>query len=183
MRRTRRPGFELAGWGFSYGTQPVVLLAQIVLFLSAVSLAQIDRAGLSGTVIDASGRVLPQTRVTAVQISTGLQRKTASSASGTYDIPELPVGIYRVTFEHEGFKTLTFLDVEEVIGQTRTLHAVLEVSGGDERVEVSASSEQLDETSDALGGRFEREQAKQLPLNGRNWATLTALVPGAVDTG
>jgi len=145
--------------------------------------AQIDRAGLRGTITDPSGRVLPQTRVTALQVSTGLQRATTSSNTGTYDIPELPVGKYVVSFAHEGFKTLTFVDLEEVIGRTRTLNATLQVSGSNEKIEVSASSEQLDKTSDALGGRIEQEQAKQLPLNGRNWATLTALVPGAVDTG
>ena len=138
---------------------------------------------MSGIVTDPTGRVLQQVRVTAVQISTGLQRTTTSSATGTYDIPELPVGNYTITFQHEGFKTLTFVDVAEVIGRTRTLHATLQVSGRDERVEISGSSEQIDKTSDALGGRVEQKQAKELPLNGRNWATLTSLVPGAVDTG
>jgi len=41
----------------------------------------------------------------------------------------------------------------------------------------------MDSNTDALGGRIEKAQAEKLPLNGRNWATLTALVPGAVDTG
>jgi hypothetical protein len=147
------------------------------------SRAQVDRAGLNGTVTDASGGVVPRARVTAVQNATGLRRETTSSARGTYDIPELPVGVYAITFEHEGFKTLTFVDVEQVIGRTRTLDATLSVSGGQQRVEVSASSEQLDKTSDALGTDISQLQAKELPLNGRNWATLTALQPSAVDTG
>jgi hypothetical protein len=159
------------------------LLGVTLLFCTSYTSGQVDRAGLNGTVIDPSGRVVPQAQVTAVQIRTGLQRKTTSSAAGTYDIPELPVGIYTITFEHQGFKTLTFVDVEEVVGRTRTLNATLQISGSDEHVQVSASSEQMDETSDALGARIEQEQAKELPLNGRNWATLTALVPGAVDTG
>ena len=183
MRRTRKRAPELTSSNFSYTLQLAILCAGIVLSLSTGSAAQIDRAGLSGTVTDPAGRVLPQTQVTAVQISTGLQRKTRSSPAGTYDIPELPVGTYAITFSHEGFKTLTFVDVEEVIGRTRTLNATLPVSGGNERMEVSASSEQIDEASDALGGRIEKKQAVELPLNGRNWATLTALVPGAVDTG
>jgi len=183
MRRTQKQAPQLAGHNFIWAIQLALLFGAVVLSFSASSLAQIDRAGLSGTVTDPAGRVLPQTRVIAVQISTGLQRTTRSSATGIYDIPELPVGTYTITFEHEGFKTLTFIDVEEVIGRTRTLNATLQVSGGNERLEVSASSEQIDETSDALGGRIERKQAIELPLNGRNWATLTALVPGAVDTG
>ena len=145
--------------------------------------AQVDRAGLNGTVTDPSGRVLPRTHVTAEQSGTGLRRETTTSTSGTYDIPELPVGVYAVTFEHDGFKTLSFVNVVQTIGRTRTLDARLQVSGGQEKVEVSPSSEQMDKTSDSLGARIAPEQANELPLNGRNWATLTAIAPGAVDTG
>ena len=161
----------------------LVCLAGLVLCLVCSSLAQVDRAGLNGTVTDSSGRVLPRAHITAVQGTTGLRRETISSPSGTYDIPELPVGIYTITFDHEGFKALTFVDVEQVIGRTRTLDATLHVSGGQQRVEVLSSSEQLDKTSAALGTSISEVQAKELPLNGRNWATLTALQPVAVDTG
>jgi hypothetical protein len=154
-----------------------------VLCLATLSPGQVDRAALNGTVTDASGRVLPQTHVTAVQNSTGHRREATSSAKGTYDIPELPVGVYTITFDHDGFKQLTFVDVEQVIGRTRTLDATLQVSGGQQRLEVPASSEQWDQTSAAIGVSISKEQAKQLPLNGRNWATLTALQPTAIDTG
>ena len=103
--------------------------------------------------------------------------------SGTYDIPELPVGVYTVLFAHEGFRAITFEDVVQTVGQTRTLSATLPISGSEERVEVPASSGQINETSNVLGVPIEKVQADELPLNGRNWATLTALVPGAVDTG
>ena len=170
--------------GLSHRRIPVALLFVFsAIAFQAPARAQVDRAGLSGTVTDPSGRVLPQAQVTAIQNATGLQRKTTSSATGTYDIPELPVGNYSITIEHQGFKTLTYVDVEEVVGRTRILDATLQVSGNNERVEVSGSSEQVDKMSDALGGRIEQAQARELPLNGRNWATLTALVPGAVDTG
>src|SRR6202020_2811654 len=109
--------------------------------------------------------------------------ETVSQSNGSYNVPQLPVGVYTISFEHAGFKKLTYLDVEEGIGRTRTLNATLSVSGSEQRVEVSASSEQMDTNSDALGGRIEKAQAQELPLNGRNWATLTAFVPGAVGTG
>jgi hypothetical protein len=158
-------------------------LAGIILCLVCSSPAQVDRAGLNGTVTDSSGRVLPQTHVTAVHTATRLRRETTSSSSGTYDIPELPLGNYTITFEHEGFKSLTFVDVEEVIGRTRTLDATLPVSGRNERLEVSASSALLDRSTSAVTGLIEREQADELPLNGRDWSQLTAFIPGAIDTG
>jgi hypothetical protein len=181
MRLSEKPAFRLT-WKFNYITR-ALSLSGTVLCLAVCSLAQVDRAGLSGTVTDSSGRVLPQTRITAVQIDTKLERTTTSSNGGTYDIPELPVGNYTITFEHEGFKTLTFVDVEEVIGRTRTLDVNLQVSGRDERLEVPASSALMDRNSSAVTGFIEKEQADELPLNGRDWASLTAFVPGAVDTG
>jgi Carboxypeptidase regulatory-like domain/TonB dependent receptor len=151
--------------------------------LAVLSAAQVDRAGLNGTVTDSSGSVLPQTHVVAIQNSTGLRREATTSPSGSFDIPELPVGVYTITFEHEGFKSLTFVDVVEVIGLTRTLDATLPVSGRDERVEVSSSSALIDRNTSTVTGLIERKQADELPLNGRNWASLTAFVPGAIDTG
>ncbi len=94
-----------------------------------------------------------------------------------------PSGRYTVKFDHPGFQTLTFLDVEQVIGRTRTLDATLQISGGEERVEVSAGSELMDRNTAAVTGLIERKQADELPLNGRNWAALTAFIPGAIDTG
>src|SRR5579862_728194 len=163
--------------------EKVLRVVGLSLCLLSSSAAQVDRTGLNGTVSDPSGRVLPQTRVTAVQSATGLRRETTTSGKGTYDIPELPVGVYTVTFAHDGFAALIFDNVVQAVEQTRTLNATLKISGGEEHVDVSASSEQVDETSNALGARIEQTQIKQLPLNGRNWATLTALAPGAVDTG
>ncbi len=152
-------------------------------FLAGISFAQVDRSAISGTVTDSSGRLLPRAHVTVVENATGLRRETESSSDGSYDIPELPVGIYAVTFEHQGFRKLEFIDVEQVIGRTRTLDATLQVAGGEDRVNVSSASALMDHNSSAVTGLIEKEQAEELPLNGRNWSALTAFVPGAIDTG
>ena len=154
-----------------------------VIILSEITFAQVDRSGISGTVIDSSGRLLPQAHVTVVENATGLRRETVSDSSGNYSIPQLPVGVYTVTFEHQGFKKLEFVDVEQVIGRTRTLDAALQVEGGEERISVSAASALMDRNTSAVTGLIERAQANELPLNGRNWSALTAFIPGAIDTG
>jgi len=154
-----------------------------LLFLANLCAAQVDRSGLSGTVTDSAGRLLAETHIVAVQPSTQLRRETVSNTAGRYDIPELPVGVYTVTFDHPGFKALKFVDVEQVIGRTRTLDATMEVSGGEVHVEVSPASVLMDHNTSAVTGLIEREQAEQLPLNGRDWSELTAYIPGAIDTG
>ncbi len=148
-----------------------------------VAFAQMDRSALIGTVTDASGRVLPQVHIVAVEGSTGLSRETVSNASGNYSIQQLRVGTYTVTFERSGFRKLEFVHVEQVIGRTRTLNAALEVAGGEERIEVQSATALMDRNSSTVTGLIEHTQAEELPLNGRDWSALTAYVPGAIDTG
>ena len=108
---------------------------------------------------------------------------TVSSTNGVYDIPELPVGVYRVTCSATGFEEAIFENVELTVGRTQTLNVRLQVPGITQQVNVSGQTSQLDETTATLGSRTEPQQVRELPLNGRNWSTLTALAPGAVDTG
>ena len=165
-------------------SRPASIVSTILsLFCVIPCLAQVDRSGLTGTVTDPSGRLLGETHITAVQDSTQLRREGLSDGAGRYDLPELPVGKYTITFSHPGFKTLTFVNVGQVVGGTRTLDAALQVSGAEERVQVSVGSELVDRTNAAITSLIERKQADELPLNGRNWAALTAYVPGAIDTG
>ena len=168
----------------SFLSPSVLAMTAIVVLCSAIPvMAQVDRSALTGTVTDPSGRLVPQAHITAVENSTQLRREGASDAAGRYELAELPVGKYTITVDHPGFETLTFVDVEQVVGRTRTLNMALKVSGGDERVEVSAGSELLDRSTSTVTGLIERKQADELPLNGRDWSELTAYIPGAIDTG
>jgi hypothetical protein len=153
-------------------------------FLSSdACFSQVDRAGLNGTVRDSARNRLPGAHIVAVQISTGLRRETYSSSAGSYDIPEMPIGVYRISCSSPGFKQSAINSVELTVGHTLTLDIALAVGSVTQQVNVSGLTSQLDETTDALGARTESRQVNDLPLNGRNWSTLTALVPGAVDTG
>ncbi len=161
----------------------LVVSALAGLVCSNPAIAQVNRSALNGTVTDPSGRLLGQARISAVENSTQLRREGVSDAFGQYGIAELPVGRYTITIDRLGFETLTFADVRQVVGGTRTLDARLKVSGGEQHVEVSAASELLNRNTSTVSGLIEREQADELPLNGRNWAALTAYIPGAIDTG
>ena len=181
MHQTSIDNLHAAGWRIRW-TRPLIAFILCVAAAS-VAFAQVDRSGLSGTVTDSSGSVLPQTHVIVVENTTGLHRDAVSDSNGNYSVPQLPVGIYKVSFNHQGFKSLEFVDVEQIIGRTRILDATLQVTGGEERVNVTSASALLDRNTSAVTGLIEREQADELPLNGRDWSSLTAFVPGAIDTG
>ena len=161
----------------------VVLLLLACVCASTFSFAQVDRASLNGTVTDPAGRVVPGVHVVAYMQATGMRRDTETSRVGTYVLAELPLGSYTVTFTKDGFAMASFDQVVETVGLTRALNASLRLEGGEEHVTVTASSQLLDGSSPAVTGLIERTQADELPLNGRNWAALTAYIPGAIDTG
>lgn len=154
----------------------------ILLCLVSPGWAQRDSSGLTGTVSDSSGNKLPGVKVMAVQDATGLQREAVSSAEGAYYFPKLPVGTYTVTLGHQEFQSLRFDHVVQKLGETRILNVTLKVAGPKVQMEVVATPQSLDQTNNTLSTGIARIQAEELPLNGQNWATLTALVPTAVDT-
>ena len=183
MRQTMEWEVELCGGMISQCSGRLLGALLILLCLVSSAWAQWASSGLTGTVSDSSGHGLPGVEVTAVQVATGLERKATSSAEGAYYFPKLPVGSYTVTFELQGFQSLRFNDVRQKLSETRTLSAMLKIAGPTEQVEVLAPPQSLDQTNNTLHAAIERIQAEELPLNGQNWATLTALVPTAVDTG
>ncbi|HLY15918.1 MAG TPA: TonB-dependent receptor [Bryobacteraceae bacterium] len=155
----------------------------LILSLASVCAAQVDRSSLNGTARDTSGRVIPGAAVRATQADTGLARITVTTGTGTYSLDNLPIGKYTVAFSKAGFQDLLYNGVEQAVGQARTLDPILQPAGRNEQVTVTSSTVELDQTAIGLGSVVEDEAIGNLPLNGRNWATLTALVAGAIDQG
>jgi len=149
--------------------------------LSLPLLAQVDHASLNGSVTDASQSAVPGAKVEAISTTTGLRRTTATGNSGTYQLAPLPIGTYTVTVSKTGFHAAEFKDVELTVGQARTLDVRLAVGAVTETVEVTAAGEDMNRTSAEVGGLIGSEQIKEIPVSGRNWASLMLLAPGAVN--
>jgi hypothetical protein len=157
-------------------------LSLLVFLLLTVPLAaQVDHASLSGTVTDASGALVEGAKVEVVSSATGFRRQAVTSVAGTYQIPGLAIGAYTITVSKQGFKSADFKAVELAVGQPRTLDARLEVGSITEAVEVTATVETLNRTSAEVGGLVDAEQIKEIPVDGRNWASLMLLAPGAMN--
>jgi hypothetical protein len=157
------------------------------IFLSAlfttITYSQIDRANLNGTVTDSSGSVVPLTKVEATERDTGLKRLVETTGAGVYHIPGLPIGTYDLKFSREGFRSIEVLGIQLSVGQTRTVDARLDVGVISAKVEVQADVAALKQSNAEIGGVIAAQQVRSIPLNGRNWADLMALAPGAIDAG
>ena len=157
------------------------LLVCSTLFFAAGAAAQVDRATVTGVVRDTSGAAVSGAEVAVAYPASGLTRDVVSNDTGSYTISGLPVGSATVTVTLSGFRSMRFT-ADLQLGETRILNPVLEVAGVDEAVQVSAAAQPV-RASTPNGGVFSSAQIAQLPVNGRNWTNLMALVPGAVDTG
>src|SRR5215471_4289525 len=136
-----------------------------------------DRAAINGAVTDPATALVANATVELRSTSTGLHRLVLTNDVGLYEITALPVGSYTITIAKTGFKPLTIDQIDLRYGETRTIDAKLEIGGTAETVQVSATAEALDRTNAEVGGVIESAQIKEIPVSGRDWASLMLLAP------
>jgi hypothetical protein len=151
--------------------------------LTTAASAQADRATLSGTVTDPMGAAMAGAHVELVDTATGLRREAMTGDAGSYLIGSLPVGAYKAIYSRASFQTVQYDSLSLLVGENRTLNVQLSIASAAQETHVEASVSPLSEVGAELGGVVGTQQLENLPLNGRNWASLMALAPGAVDTG
>jgi Carboxypeptidase regulatory-like domain len=153
---------------------------QLALILSATAWAQ-GTSTINGSVKDASGAVIPATRITATELDTGLGRATVTNAEGLFVMGSLRPTRYRVTAEAQGFRQFLQTGITLQADDAITINMTLEVGATNETVTVVGAAVQVDTTSPTLKQVVDSARMVDLPLNGRNAASLTTLVAGAVN--
>ena len=154
-----------------------VLALAGLLGMSGTAYAQTE-ATVSGTVTDDSQAVLPGVTITATEINTGRQQVAFSDERGTFRLPNLAPGRYRIQAELGGFGTVVVPDIELLVGQNATIPFVLGVAALEETVTVTGEAPLIDIVSSEVTGNINRRQMEELPLQGRNWQELSLLVKG-----
>ncbi|HEY8549884.1 MAG TPA: carboxypeptidase-like regulatory domain-containing protein, partial [Vicinamibacterales bacterium] len=160
----------LSGW----------LLLALVLMGARPAAAQAVTGTLTGMVTDSTGAVLPGVTVTIVNAGTGFTRTMVTNAGGEYTAPSIPTGTYNITAELSGFKSVTLSNVTVGVDQRVRMDISLEVGQMTESVEIAASTPLVQTSSSDLSTTVESEQIEALPLNGRNFVSLTRTVPGVL---
>jgi hypothetical protein len=135
----------------------------------------------SGAVVDPSGSVINGAKVTATLQATGASRESKTDDAGHYLIPLLPVGIYTLRVEYQGFRAAEMKDVRLQVDEARELNFTLSPSTVSSQVEVSANAVAVETTNPSLGQVITSEQVTQLPLNGRDFVQLATLTPGTTQ--
>jgi hypothetical protein len=158
-------------------------LCFLLLFVSASLIAQTFRGTILGTVTDPQGAVISGAKVTVHNVNTGFERTTQTSGDGSYSVPELPIGTYNITATQSGFQTAVISNVAVDVAAEKRVDFVFRTGQVSDKVEVSGEAlPQVETTTDTLGTTFTAAQAKNLPLNGRDFQKMIFLTPGVAGS-
>ncbi len=161
----------------------------LIYFAATISLfAQGYTGSISGRVSDPSGLPMPKVAVTITEESTNTAFKTVTNDAGDYIATYLKPGSYTATFSVAGFREHVEKGVQLQINQDRRLDPMLEVGDVTDKVQVTASSTQVDYVSPEIGQVVDADQLVNLPENvansrGRSPFLLAKLLPGVTTNG
>src|SRR5579859_1953516 len=140
-------------------------------------------ASLNGGVADATGALVQGVRVSVTNVDTGVRRETTTNESGLYEFPLLQPGAYNLVAQKEGFKQIAQTGIRLEVNQIARIDLTMQLGAVSESVEVQAAAPLLESSSSAVGQVVETKAVSDLPLNGRNFAQLAILSPGAIGVG
>src|SRR5678816_4614885 len=153
----------------------VVVIALIVSTLMSVAGWAQSTATVSGSVKDMTGAVLPGVEVTVTQTETSIARTAVTNETGSYVLPNLPLGPYRLEAALPGFRTFVQTGIVLQVNSNPVVNPVLEVGQVNEQVEVQANAALVETRSQGVGSVMENQRILELPLNGRQVTDLIEL--------
>ena len=155
----------------------LILLFQLA--MAPTLFAQFDSATVVGTVRDQGGAVVPNSKVTLSSVGTGINKTTQTDNNGSYTFFDVRIGKYTVRAESAGFKAAVAEEFSVSVNARQRVDLTLQIGDVSDKVVVEAAASSIETDSSSRGQVINQEAIVNLPLNGRSYADLTLLVPGA----
>lgn len=165
---------------FSSSIRRTSLIVALLAAFSLTSRAQSSLATLAGVVTDSQGAAVPGSKVTAINNSTGVATTVTANGSGVYSLPNLPIGEYSVTVEHDGFNRFVNSHVLLSTGQVLGLNTALQPGTVTQSVTVQDEHAELETRSSEISQIIESKSVSELPLGNRTSMNIVSLTGGAV---
>ena len=163
-------------------SRALLLLVLTMLMASASSWPQEATGRITGTVSDPTGAVVPGVQITVTNTATEVSRKTATNQDGYYQVLALPIGNYKITAEHEGFRTVISDEYKLLINQALRVDIALRVGATAQTVDVGAQAAAVETVNSTLGQSVTGRVLTNMPLNGRDALDLALLQPGVTES-
>ena len=156
----------------------ILLLLAVNVFANRPAVAQLDTGGITGTVTDPTGAVVPGTKISLINEATGVTILTNSTSTGTYSLNAVRPGTYTLQGEAAGFQRFIDKGVEVHVQQTLTVDIKFATGTVNQQVTVTAAAPLLQAENAAVGQTITTQTVNDLPLQTRDWASLAQLSAG-----
>ncbi len=140
--------------------------------------AQTFQGSFTGTITDPMGAVIPGTALTIVEVDKGFSRSAVTGNDGSFEIPLLPPGRYRLTAQKQGFEKTARGPLTLLVNQHLRVDISLKIGPQATTVTVEASPATVESQTSSVGTTIDEQKVTEVPLNGRNFLELALLVPG-----
>ncbi|HXA78846.1 MAG TPA: TonB-dependent receptor [Candidatus Acidoferrales bacterium] len=155
-----------------------VLVAITVVSLAGALQAQSPNATVTGRVTDPSGSVVPNAAVDVINTATGIRYRGKANDTGSYNVPDILPGSYRIEVEARGFRTIIepgiVLHVQDVV----EMNFQMDIGTAIESVTVQAEAPTVQLATSSISAVVDSVTVLELPLNGRDWTQLATLQSG-----
>jgi outer membrane receptor protein involved in Fe transport len=157
----------------------LALVAVLALCIAAgPALAQSATGSISGTVFDTAGAPLPGAGVTAKNAQTGAARNATTNATGAFQFPLVPVGIYEVAANLQGFTPSRVGKAEVSVGADTTVRLTMSITGVKSAVTVTEEAPVVETSKTEQASAVNETYIQNLPTNGRNFIDFVLTTPG-----
>jgi Carboxypeptidase regulatory-like domain/TonB dependent receptor len=152
----------------------------LVMWVAAVPALAQSTATLRGTVTDTQGAALPGASLTVRNQATGEERTAVSDKDGTFQIPALAPGLYRLEAQLDKFQPQVVKDIRLEVAQVSVQNVKMGVGGVAEELSVVAEAPVIESSTISVGQVIDQKTVQEIPLNGRHFVDLGLLIPGSV---
>src|ERR1700730_13469318 len=160
----------------------ITLFSLLIVLAPSLSSAQDATGRVVGTTSDQQAAVIPDVQITVTNMATHVARKTSTDRDGYFQVLELPIGDYKVTAEHGGFRTIISDEHKLLINQSLRIDLTMQVGSTNQKIEVQANAAAVETVHATLGQSVTSRQLINMPLNGRDVLDLALLQPGVTES-
>ena len=139
--------------------------------------AQVVGATVSGTITDPHGDAIPNAKVSAKNLGTGVVTSTTTNTTGAFSIANLNPADYEMSASAAGFSTFR-TKVTLTVGAKQEVNFAMKIGEVTQVVEITGAAPSVETTNSTLSAEVDSTTVRELPLNGRDWASLAQLQPG-----
>jgi hypothetical protein len=140
-------------------------------------------SSISGAVVDPSGAVVAGAVITVKNDATGEESRATSAGNGTFTVPALTAGVYKITVAAPGFKQALVQGIKIDAGVPATVNISMEIGAATDSVIIQSSAEVLQTQSANISTTITGRQITDLPFTSRNATDLLLFQPGTVTPG